>query len=665
MCRCFFSDCPGVKVPEHAPFRCRDNVYVFIKELCEDQASGDCIQTWRPDPRGNHDQCSNCTRTQRYIFPEGVSISPGERKVHTPRRAAPNYAPPPYVRPPRYEDLELRVAPNSTAAAGPELPLTLSRFNLTVVPSMPTRRPPPSGTLGQPLRTSTAIAATRLAEPRLPTANFPTPAPANKWNLTGLRPSTTNTATRATGTLFNAVGYPIRGPETDSRRTGLRVPMAITATQPAMPGRSQITNLRRTGLRTPTPTLSPFRDLNSTATRLQPPAANFFSRPPTRRLFARPGSTDRLVPTVATRAGEAPTGQQGCSTSPPPPRVLPIVYPRGIDTHSHSSTVSPQIGIKNSPSSLPRTDAPRTAGVFLAPPPRHETRSPPIGVNLSEWDFEETAPQTNSCSDRGVLHEPTHVAHFSRGDYVIAARGGLGNSTFVHQSCIAQASQGSVNDVGSPIENHRSSRWGSVRERARRTGERTVTSNKGGSSRSGGQANQRNTTQWRQSLAESLQALRRRPFTWRRQINQSESASHQAQAEFESSPDPVHITVALNDQPTAVVAGDQSTNHELVTAASGGHQSTQLSNCTVSEVLRRTRDHVPDSSDQRSHASSESDSITTFSALNTRSECSQDRGYDSGNHPPQSSESNRSSSSGHTSIQGQRGGEEMVEKMRL
>lgn len=139
MCRCSTSECPGLRIPGHSPFWCRDNVFVFIVEPCENESSGDCIPTWRPDPRGNHDQCSNCARTQRYIYPEGALISTSKRKVHTPRHAAPNYAPPLYVRPPGYEDSELRVVPNSTAAAGPEQHLTPTRSNLTVVPPTPTR----------------------------------------------------------------------------------------------------------------------------------------------------------------------------------------------------------------------------------------------------------------------------------------------------------------------------------------------------------------------------------------------------------------------------------------------------------------------------------------------------------------------------------------------
>lgn len=429
MCRCYFSDCPDVIIPGHAPLRCQDHVYVFIKEPCENQASGDCIQTWRPDPRGNHDQCSNCTRIQCYIFPEGVSTSPSKRKVHTPGHAAPNYAPPPYVRPPGYEDSEHRVAPSSTAAAGPELPLRHSRFNLTAVPSMLTRRPPHSSISGQPLRTSTANAATRLAEPCLAASNFPTPAPESNSRLIGLRPPMVNTATRSAETRLTAADHPIQAPASNPRRTGLRIPMANTTNQSAEPGPSQGTNLRRTGLRTPisydTPrpsTPCPSRDLNSTATRLQDPAAGFFSRPPTRRLWARPGSTNRLVPTVT---GEAPTSQHSRSTSPPLPRVLPVVYTGRTDTHTHPSTVNSQLGSENSPSTLPRPDAPRTADTFLAPPPRHDSRSPSIGVNLAEWDFEEAAPQENSNPENGGRHEPTHVAYRDRRNYVIAARGGL------------------------------------------------------------------------------------------------------------------------------------------------------------------------------------------------------------------------------------------------
>lgn len=221
------------------------------------------------------------------------------------------------------------------------------------------------------------------------------------------------------------------------------------------------------------------------------------------------------------------------------------------------------------------------------------------------------------------------------------------------------------------MENQRSSRLRSFREWARRTrqstsrpeseqrhGQRHSVFPRDGSSRSGGQANQQNPTQRRQSLAESLRAFRRRPFTWCRQIMQSESALHQAQAEFGSSLDEVEIPVTPNDQPTAAVVGDQSPNQEPVVAASEGRPSNQLSNRIVSEFLRRTRGHVPDSSEERSHNGSESESITTPSILNTGSEWSEDRGYDPGNHPSQSI---GSSSSGHASIQGQDGGEELVE----
>lgn len=684
MCRCLFSNCPGVIIPGNAPLWCRDNVYVFIKEPCENQASGDCLPTWRPDPRGNHDQCSNCTRTQRYIFPEVVSTSRSKRKVHTPRHSAPNYAPPPYVRPPGYEDSEPRVAPNSTAAAESELPLTHTRFNLAVVPSMPTRRPPPSGILGQPIRPSTSNAATRLAEPGLIAANFPIPAPESNSRLTGLRPPMVNTATSSAERRLTTAGYPILAPATNSRRTGLRIPMANNATQSAEPGPSQGTNLGRRDLRTPTAndmvrsrTPSPSRDLNSTATSLQPPAANFFSRPPARRLFARPGSTDRLVPTVAIRTDEASTSQQSRSISPSLPRVLPVIYTGGTDPLIYPSTMNSQLGSENSPSTLPRPYAPQTAGMFLAPPPRHETRSPPIGVNLAEWDFEEAAPQVNSNPENEGSHGLTQVAHRDRGNYVIAARVDLSNSIFVDQSSTAQpqASQGSANDVGLPMDNQRSSRWRSVREWALRTGQSTgrraneqrheqqrrFASPRGSSSRSGGQANEQGPTQRRHSLAESLRAVRRRPFPWRRQITQSESASHQAQDEFGSSLDPVHIPVAPNDQPRQVVAEDRSPNYEPVVGASEIRLYTPLSDRTVSEFLRRTRDHVPDSSGQRSHASNESVSLTTLSILSTGSEWSQDRGHDSGNHPSPSSGSNRSSISDHVSIQGQDGGEELVE----
>lgn len=311
----------------------------------------------------------------------------------------------------------------------------------------------------------------------------------------------------------------------------------------------------------------------------------------------------------------------------------------------------------------------------MVPPPRLETRSPPIGVNLSEWDFEELAPQVNSNYDNGGLHENTSVAHFNQGNYAIDARGGLGISTVNHQSSIARAGQGNANDAGPPMENQRSSGWRSVREWARRTGEsngrreydrrrgqqRCFASPQGGSSRSGGQANQQNSTQWRQSLAESLRALRRVPFTWRRQITQSEPASHQAQAQLRLLLDPARTSVAPNDQLIAVVAGDQSPNHEPVATASVVRSTTPLTDRTVSEFLRRTRDHVPDSSEQRNHTSSESGSSSTPSILGTGGVSSRAREYGTGNRLSQSDESDLSSSSGYASLHVQDGQEELVE----
>lgn len=722
MCRCFFSHCPGVEIPGHAPIRCQDQVYVFIREPCENPASINCIPMWRPDPRGNHDQCSNCTRTQRYNFPAGVRTSPSKRKVHTPRHAARNYAPPPYVRPPCYEDPSS--VPESTAATELEFPLTPSRFNLSVVPPMPTR-PPPSGNVGQTLRIPTANTATRPAEPRLAWAGFPTPAPETNSERTGLRIPTANAAARPAGTRLAAAGLLTPPPETNSRRTGLRIQTGNTATRQAEPGLSQSASLGRMGPWTTTrydtvrpPTPSPSRSLTSTATALQIPAASYLPQPPTRRLSARPGSTDRMVSTAA--AVEAPTGQQDRFISPPLPRALPVVYTGGADTRTHPLTVnsqpaprpptrgiSAQIGStermasraataeaptgqqsrltspplprvlpaihagepdRTDPSTansqlapenlltLPaRPDVPRSGTMFLAPPPRHDTRSPPLGVNLAEWDVEEAAPQVNNNSNDWDLYEPRYLAHGNRGNDIFA-RPGLGNGGVVDQSSIAQTGRSSANDRGSSKENQHSLRWRSIREWARRTEEiahrgkergyeqqRQSASRQGRSSRSGGQANQQDPTQQRQSIAESLRALRRRLFTWPRQYSQPESASHQAQDGFESSQNPDYIPLAPNNPPA------------------GGRQSTPMSDRTVSDVLRRTRHEVPELGQQRSHAGSESESITTPSILNTGTEWSQDRGYNSGSHPSQSSRSNRSSSSDDFSIEGLDGGAELLE----
>lgn len=506
-----------------------------------------------------------------------------------------------------------------------------------------------SGILVQSVRTSTANAATRPAEP-LSAANFPTPAPETNSRLTGLRPPMMTTATRSAETRLSTAVYPVQAPETNPRRTGLRRPMASTAPQGAEPGPSQGTDLGRTGLRAPTAS-----DTMSSTT--PGPFGDPSSRPPTRRLFSRPGSTDRFVPTAATLRD-----QQSRSTSPPLARVLPVVYIGGANTHTYPSIATSRLGPRISPSTPPRPAAPRTAGMFLVPPPRFETRSPPVGVNLSEWDIEEPAPQVYSTSDNEGLHETTPVAHFNRGNYAIDARRGLENSTFNHQSSIAQANQGSSNDAGPPMENQRSSGWRSVREWARTTGEsngvgrrenerrrgqqRCFAAPQGGSSRSGWQANQEDSTQWRQSLAESLRALRRVPFTWRRQIIQSEPASHHTQAQLRLLLDPARTSVAPNDQLTAVVAGDQSSNHEPVAAAFVIRSTTPLTDRTITEILRRTRDHVPDSNEQCNHTRSESSSSSTPSILGTGGGSSPAREYGTGNHLSQSSESELSSSSG-------------------
>ena len=697
-------------------------MYVFIREPCEDPASINCIPMWRPDPRGNHDQCSNCTRTQRYNFPAGVRTSPSKRKVHTPRHAARNYAPPPYVRPPCYEDLSS--VPKPTAATELEISLTPSRFNLSMVPPMPTR-PPPSGNVGQTLRIPTANTATRPAEPRLAGAGFPTPAPETNSRRTGLRIPTANAAARPAGTPLAAAGFFTPAPETNSRRTGLRIQSGNTETRLAEPSLFQSASLGRMGPWTTTgydtvrpPTPSPSRSLTSTATALQIPPASYLPRPPTRRLSARPDSTDRWVSTAA--AVEVPTGQQDRFTSPSLPRALPVVYTGGADTRTHLPTVNSQpahqpqirglsaqlgsseyvasragtaeapIGQQSrlisppltgvlpaihagepdrtdpstansqlapwNPLTLPaRPDVSRSGSMFLAPPPRHDTRSPPLGVNSAEWDVEEAAPQVNNNSNDWDLYEPRYVAYGNSGNDIFT-RPGLGNGGVIDQSNIAQAGQSSANDRGLSMENQLSSRWRSIRKWARRTGEiahrrkergyepqRRSSSRQGRSSQSGGEANQQDPTQQRQSIAESLRALRRRLSTWLRQYSQPESASHQAQDGFELSQNPDNIPLAPNNHPA------------------GGRQSTPVSDRTVSDVLRRTRHEVPELGQQRSHAGSESESITTPSILDTGSEWSQDRGHNSGSHPSQSSGSNRSSGSDDFSIEGLDGGDELLE----
>ena len=773
MCRCFFSDCPGVEIPEHPPLQCRNQVYVFIREPCENPSSVNCIPTWYPDPRGNHDQCSNCIRTQLYIFPAGVKTSPSKRRVHTPWHFAPDYAPPPYVRPPGYEDSRPSMVPESTAAPGLELPLTPTRFNLPVVTPMPTRRPPPSGSKGQTLRIPTANTATRRAEPPLAGSGFPTTAPETNSGRTGLRVPTADAAARPAGRRLATAGFPTPPLETNSRRIGLRIPTPNTATRLAEPGPPQSTTLGRTGLRAPTaydtvrpPTPSPSRNLNPPATGFPTLATSSFPRPPTRRLLVRSGFTERLVSVAA--AVETPTGQPSRLTFLPLPRALPVVYTGGTDTRTHPPITNPQQAPRspnqgrsalpgstesragtveaptrqqswltspplsrplqplqrplpplprplpplqrplpplprplpplprvfpvpqagdrdprmdpstansqpppeNSPTPPPRSDTPRPAGMFLAPPPRHYTRSPPLGVNLAEWDVEEAAPQVNSNSNDWNLDEPTHVARGNRGNGL-----GLGNRGVVDQSNIAQTGQNSVIDAGSPMENQRSSGWRSVREWARRTGDitrrldnereheqqRRSASRRGDSSRSSGQANQQDLTQRRRSLADSFRGLRRQLFTARRQNNQPESGSYQPPAGLGSSQNPVHIPLARNNHPTAAAAGGQSPSHDPIAAAAGGRPSTPMSDSTVSEVLRRTRHQAPNPSQQRSHARSDSGSSTTPSISNTGSEGSQDRGYDTGDDSSQSSGSNHLSIFDHDSIEELDGAEELLE----
>lgn len=263
-------------------------------------------------------------------------------------------------------------------------------------------------------------------------------------------------------------------------------------------------------------------------------------------------------------------------TYAPPPYVRPPEYEYSTDLH-----------------------APRTAGMFLITQPRHKTRSPPIGVNLSEWNFEEPAPQGNSNSDNGRLYEPsrTPVAQFNRAHYAIDAREDLGNSRYVHQSSIARARQASANDAVPPMENQRSL---SVRQWAHRTGEsngrqeneqrsrqqRYYAFPQGGSSRNGLRAIQQNSTSGY--------------FTLRRQITQTETASHQAQVLYRSLLDPARISVVPKGQLTAVMAGGQSINHGPLIAASVVRPTTPMSDRAVSEFLRRTRQYRPGPSEQRS-----------------------------------------------------------------
>lgn len=743
MCRCFFSNCPGVNIPGRSPLGCRDQVYVFIRDPCKNPASVDCIPTWSPDPRGDHDQCSSCVRTQRGIFPGGVRTSPSKRKVHTPRHAAPNYAPPLYVQSPRYEDSRPSTVPESATATELELPPTPSRFNLPVVPPMPTRRPGPSGIVGQTMQIPAANTAKQQAEPCLAPAGFTTPSPETSSGRVGLRIPTATAAARSAGTRSAALGFLTPRPENNSRQTGLRIPTGNAAIRLAEPGPFQGTSLGRTGLRTPTaydrvrpPTPIPSRNLNSSASSLQTPAASYIPRP--RTLPARPGSTEPLVSTVATV--EAPTGQQSRLTSLPLPRVRPVIYIGGTDTRTHlptvnsqlaprlptqdrsarlgsnermasrtgavealigqqgwltsppmptvlpviqagetdlfidPSSVNSQLAPENFPTHPPRSDTPRPACAFLAPPPRHDTRSPPPGINLAEWDVDEVAPQLNSNSPDWDLLGTTHVAHGNRGNDIIA-RPGLANSNVGDQLYIAQTVRRSTNDAGPPMENQHFSRWESIQEWACRIGGITrtrdnvqeheqklrYTSRQGDSSRSGGQANRQDPKRRRYSLAESLRTLRRRPFPSRRQNSQPELDLNQAQARLEPPPNAAHTYLAPNNNPTAATVGAQLPNLGTIAAAAAGRPSIPTSDRDVSEVLHRTCCEVSDSSQQRSHSSYESESITTPSILSTGSECSQGHRYDSENHLSQSGGSNCSSSSSHASIEGLDGGEELLE----
>ena len=174
---------------------------------------------------------------------------------------------------------------------------------------------------------------------------------------------------------------------------------------------------------------------------------------------------------MASATFESPTGQKIQLASLPLPRFLPVVYAGRTDTHTHPFTANYKLATENSPTPPPRPDTLQPAGMFLAPPPWRKTRSPPLGVNLSEWDVEEPSPQMNRNSSDESLHEPPYAPRGDRGNDIIV-RVGLGNTGFVDQSITAEANQGSANDTGSTMDNKRSSRWRSIREWARRTGNR-------------------------------------------------------------------------------------------------------------------------------------------------------------------------------------------------
>lgn len=242
----------------------------------------------------------------------------------------------------------------------------------------------------------------------------------------------------------------------------------------------------------------------------------------------------------------------------------------GIDPYANPSSVNSLLAPGNSLTPLPNSDTPQPTGMFLAPPSRHDTRSPPPGVNLAEWFVEETAPQVNRISLNWSLHNPTLIARGNRGNDIIA-RPGLENS--VNQLYIARTDQNNATDPELSIEAQRSSRWGSFREWARRAGginrrrdniqrqeqQHRYASRQTDLSLGRGQASQQDPTQRRQSLVESLRALRRQPFPLRRQNSQPESYSHQAQAGLESSQSSVNIPRAPNNNPRAVTVGGSIT----------------------------------------------------------------------------------------------------------
>lgn len=108
----------------------------------------------------------------------------------------------------------------------------------------------------------------------------------------------------------------------------------------------------------------------------------------------------------------------------------------------------------------------------------------------------------------------------------------------------------------------------------------------GGSSRNGMRAIQQNSTSGY--------------FTLRRQITQTETASHQAQVLYRSLLDPARISVVPKGQLTAVMAGGQSINHGPLIAAPVVRPTTPMSDRAVSEFLHRTRQYRPGPSEQRS-----------------------------------------------------------------